>query len=458
MVNDDIAAIATPPGESGIAIIRTSGENVIEKVNKIFKPYKKGASLQEKKGYTISLGWIMDKDEILDEVLISIMRAPRSYTGENTVEIHCHGGTIPARRCLEILMKQDVRLAEPGEFTKRAFLNGRMDINQAEAVIDIIRAKTSKGLQLAVKQMTGENKKYIGQLEDKLLSINALVEASIDFPDEVGDPDYVEVQRTLEDIKNDIDKLVRSSEKTEIYREGVNIAICGKPNVGKSSLLNALIKKDKAIVTDIPGTTRDIIEEYINIKGIPVKIIDTAGIRQTEDVVESIGVEKTREAIKNADLIIFLLDVATGITKEDLEIYEIVKNLNVIVLVNKEDLEEKNIDEQEFVHLFKNIKIIRGSVKEEIGIEDLENSIESSILSGEIKDDNMEVMLNIRQKNALKRARKHIEEAITTLNKVSLDCLSVDIWSALESIGEITGKNLKEDVVDRIFHDFCIGK
>ncbi|WP_276619167.1 tRNA uridine-5-carboxymethylaminomethyl(34) synthesis GTPase MnmE [Syntrophomonas wolfei] len=459
MIGDDIAAISTAPGEGGIAIVRLSGNSVIEKVEQIFQPYRAGIKLSDKEGYSLSLGWLCDeKMEIIDEVLLGLMRAPRSYTGEDVVEINCHGGTLPARRCLEAVMRQGIRLAQPGEFTRRAFLNGRLDVSQAEAVIEVIRAKTERGMNLALKQLAGRNSREISLLEDQLIEVNAMLEASLDFPDEVGDLDYSVAQGKLREVKNRIDKLLLAGERAEIYREGINVAICGKPNVGKSSLLNALLRKEKAIVTSVPGTTRDIIEDYINIRGIPVKLRDTAGIRFTEDLVERIGIERSQEVISEADLVLFILDVGTGIDQEDREIYEKIEKKNKIVLVNKEDLEEKNISETELEQLFPGVKIVRGSIIEETGLEELEESMEKAVLSGQLQSDDMEVMINLRQKNALLTAKRHIEDSLAVMGKVSLDCLGVDIWGALEALGEINGKNLKEEVIERIFHDFCIGK
>lgn len=458
-INDDIAAIATPPGEGGIAIVRLSGSGVIEKIGRIFKPYNKGVDVTKKPGYTLTLGWIVDeKGEYIDEVLVSIMRSPKSYTGEDVVEINCHGGVLSARKCLEEVLKNDIRLAEPGEFTRRAFLNGRIDMSQAEAVIEVIRAKSEKALKLALKQLKGENKADFEYLEDELTSINAAVEASIDFPDEVGEPDYGELEDRLYKVKVAVEKFIERAKMGDIYREGISIAIVGKPNVGKSSLLNALLRKEKAIVTDIPGTTRDVIEDYINMDGIPARIMDTAGIRETEDIVEKIGVEKSSQAIKEADLVIFLLDVASGITEEDMRIYQKLDKDKLIVLVNKEDLEEKNISEEELEDLFKGVRVIRGSVKEKTGLEELKNSIKEMVTEGRGIYDGSEIIFNIRQKMALDKAREHIESALQDLGKVPLDCLAVDIRGALESLGEITGKNIKEEVLNRIFRDFCIGK
>lgn len=458
-INDDIAAITTPPGEGGIAIVRLSGNTVIEKVSRILKPYNPEADITEKPGYTLTLGWIVDEEgQYVDEVLVSVMRSPKSYTGEDVVEINCHGGTLPARKCLEQVLKNDIRLAEPGEFTKRAFLNGRMDMSQAEAVIEVIRAKSEKSLKLAIKQLSGENKKDFENLEDELTSINAAVEASIDFPDEVGDPDYGELNARLSQILGTVDKFIKAVRMGDIYREGITIAIAGKPNVGKSSLLNALLRKDKAIVTDIPGTTRDVVEDYINIDGIPAKIMDTAGIRETEDIVEKIGVEKSGQAIKEADLVIFLLDVASGITEDDMKIYERLEKDKLIVLVNKEDLEEKNIKNEELIKLFAGVRVIRGSVKEKTGLDELVTAIKEIVTEGRGNYDGGEIIFNLRQKMALDKAREHINSARESLGQVPLDCLAVDVRGALEALGEITGKNIKEEVLNRIFRDFCIGK
>ncbi|MDD3879516.1 MAG: tRNA uridine-5-carboxymethylaminomethyl(34) synthesis GTPase MnmE [Syntrophomonas sp.] len=459
MIGDDIAAISTAPGEGGIAIVRLSGNGVIEKIEQIFKPYRAGIKLADKEGYSLSLGWLLDeKKEIIDEVLVGLMRSPRSYTGEDVVEINCHGGTLPARRCLAAAMRQGVRLAQPGEFTRRAFLNGRLDVSQAEAVIDLIRAKTERGMKLALKQLDGRNSQEIHLLEDQLIEVNAMLEASLDFPDEVGELNYSGAREKLREVKNRVDKLLRAGERAEIYQEGINIAICGKPNVGKSSLLNALLRKEKAIVTSVPGTTRDIIEDYINIRGIPVRLRDTAGIRFTEDLVERIGIERSQEVISESDLVLFILDVGTGIDQEDLGIYEKIEKQNKIVLVNKEDQEEKNIGEAELEQLFPGVKVVRGSIIEETGLDELEESIEKAVLSGELQSDDMEVMINLRQKNALLRAKRHLEDSLDAMGRVSLDCLGVDIWGALEALGEISGKNLKEEVIERIFQDFCIGK
>ncbi len=458
MSNEDvIAALSTPPGDGAIGIIRLSGSGVIELVNKIFEP-STGTMLNERPAFSLSLGWIKEMDgSKIDQVLASIMRAPHSYTGEDVVEINCHGGSLPVRRCLQSCLELGIRLAEPGEFTKRAFLNGRLDLSQAEAVIDVIRAKTDQGLRLAMRQLEG-NSLYIDEIEEDLLQVNALLEASLDFPEEVGDLNDEEAGLILESARIKLDRLLRVGRRNEIYRDGINVVICGRPNVGKSSLLNALLRKEKAIVTDIPGTTRDVVEDYINIRGIPVKLMDTAGIRVTEDFVEKIGVEKSREVIEQAELLIFMLDVTEGICQEDMNIYNMVNRERVIVLVNKDDLEAKRISTDQLEQLFPDVRVIRGSVINEVGLEELELAVEEKVLSGNLPGDGMDIMINLRQRDALERTRCQVETARQSIGGVPLDCLAIDIWGALETLGEIRGKTLKEDVIDRIFSEFCIGK
>ncbi|NLN86715.1 MAG: tRNA uridine-5-carboxymethylaminomethyl(34) synthesis GTPase MnmE [Syntrophomonadaceae bacterium] len=457
MGEDLIAALSTPPGEGGIGIIRTSGSGVIERISQIFSPAKSGR-LADKNGFTLTLGWITDKDgSKIDKVLIGIMRGPHSYTGEDVVEINCHGGSMPVRRCLQRCLDLGLRLAEPGEFTKRAFLNGRLDLSQAEAVIDVIRAKTDRGLHLAMQQLEGKSQ-FIEEIEDGLLHVNAMVDASLDFPEEVGDLDYDETRTNLVVILNRLDKLLAAGRRNEVFRDGVEVVICGKPNVGKSSLLNALLRQEKAIVTDTPGTTRDVVEDYINIRGIPVKIMDTAGIRVTEDFVEKMGVQKSREVMEKADLLIFMLDIAEGIDQEDMDIYNLVDPERVIVLVNKDDLEKKRISPLQLERLFAGVKVIRASIINEVGLEELEQAIEEKALSGAVPSDGLDIMVNLRQKDALERSREQVWHACQTMQQVPLDCFAIDIWGALETLGEINGKSLKEDVINRIFHEFCIGK
>lgn len=460
MLEDTIAAIATPLGEGGIAIVRVSGREAVDIVEKVFRPVPGGKRLKDRGGYTLGLGWIVDrKGNHVDEVLVTVMRGPKSYTAEDVVEINCHGGVLAAIRCLETVLENGARLAEPGEFTKRAFLNGRLDISQAEAVIDIIRAKTEKGMSMAVKQLEGMLRKRVAELEDRLVGLNTMVEASIDFPEEVGDLDEEIARQQAQEILRELEGLLRAGERNRVYQWGVKVVIAGKPNVGKSSLLNALLRKKKAIVTDIPGTTRDIVEDYINVKGIPVNIMDTAGIRETGDLVERIGVERSEEVISEADIILAVLDAGAGISEEDERVAKMVAGRRVIVLVNKEDLEEKRVTLEEVERLFPGQTVVRGSVKEEIGLEELESAIEEAVLAGKVEAGDEDIMVNLRQEEAFRRVKTSVEGFLAGLEtNTSLDCLAVDIGEALEALGEITGKTLKEDVIERIFRDYCIGK
>ncbi|WP_242848915.1 tRNA uridine-5-carboxymethylaminomethyl(34) synthesis GTPase MnmE [Syntrophomonas palmitatica] len=355
-------------------------------------------------------------------------------------------------------MAEDIRPAGPGEFTRLAFLNGRLDLSQAEAVIDVIRSKSDKGMRLALRQLQGTNAHYIAALEDGLTWINAMLEASLDFPDEVGDPDYDEIRQRIDAMLDQLDKMLAAAKRSQVYYEGVSVAICGKPNVGKSSWLNILLQKEKAIVTDIPGTTRDVIEDYLNIRGIPVKLMDTAGIRASEEPVEKIGVTRSYQVIEQADLVILMLDAAAGVTPEDMKIYELIDRDRLIVLVNKEDVREKKLDEKALRELFPGVKIIHGSALEMTGLTQLETAIEEAVLSGQLETDNLELMINARQQSLLERAHRHLQDTRAALGSVPLDCLGVDTMAALEALGEISGKNLKEEAIDRIFQEFCIGK
>lgn len=460
MADDIIGAISTPPGEGGIAIVRVSGNGSIEKVDRVFEARYSNKDLMTQKPFSLTLGWLKDEDhEILDEVMVATMKAPRSYTGEEMVEINCHGGLIPARRCLQRVLSIGVRLAEPGEFTRRAFMNGKMDAAQAEAVVDIIRAKTDRGLKLAMKQLEGKNSEYVKQLEDLLIEASMLLEANLDFSEDIGDLDYEHLRHLVLKARDGIDKMLKAGELGDIYKEGISVVICGKPNVGKSSLLNALAGKEKAIVTDVPGTTRDLIEEYINIKGIPVKLIDTAGIRETKDKVEQIGITRAQQVIRDAELVVFLLDIEAGMTEEDQSIYNDIENKQrVIVLINKDDLIDKNISEEEIKQYFPELKVIRASIKEEIGIQELEDLIEKMVLDGRIGTDHLEFAVSLRQKETLLMGRRYIQDTLDAMDEVPLDCLGIDLQNALASLGEITGRNLKEESIDRIFREFCIGK
>jgi tRNA modification GTPase len=455
---DTIAAVATSQGEGGIAIIRVSGNNALRMVSGIFKG-KNDRSLQDIKSYTMRYGHIIDKDsgEVIDEVIVSYMKGPKSFTAEDTVEINCHGGVVATNRVLEEVIKTGVRLADPGEFTKRAFLNGRIDLSQAEAVIDIIRAKTELSMKSALAQSEGRVSREIKTLRNKLLGIIAHIEATVDYPEEdLEETTSKLTESQLTTVLKEIEKLLSSANEGKILRDGLDTVIVGKPNVGKSSLLNALLMETRAIVTDIPGTTRDVIEELINIDGVPVKIIDTAGIRETEDIVEKIGVEKSIEKINEADLIILMLDVSRHLDSEDLEIISYIKDRKYVVLLNKSDLPNM-LDKDELKDLNSQF-IIEVSAKTGEGIEKLKDSIKQLFFRGEVTS--KEAMItNARHKQALIRARESCVSALEALqNTLAIDLASIDARNAWMNLGEITGDTLEEDIIDKIFSEFCIGK
>lgn len=459
-MGDCIAAISTPPGEGGIAIIRVSGEAAPEIVDRIFSS-RSGKKLGELRSHSLNLGYIRDENgTIIDEVLVSRMDAPRSYTGENVVEINCHGGAVATRKCLELVLKAGARLAEPGEFTKRAFLNGRLDMVQAEAVIEIIRARSEKALALSTRNLTGALSRTLQQVEDELIFINSRLEGSIDFPEEVGEPAWPEIEERLRAVEDSLQKLAASSKRARVYRDGVRVVIAGKPNVGKSSLLNVLAQKEKAIVTEIPGTTRDLIEDLIYIKGIPVWVTDTAGIRETRDVVESIGVEKTRKALAEADIVVFVIDASTGIQDEDREIMQQIEDKRKLVVINKTDIRDRSLTAEEVGNMFSGVYPLEISALEETGIEELESALEEMIIGAEnLGGPEPVIMTNLRQERAIEAALEHVRDAIDGVkNRQPIDGIAVDTWGAVSWIEEITGKAIREDVMERIFADFCIGK
>ncbi|MTK12744.1 MAG: tRNA uridine-5-carboxymethylaminomethyl(34) synthesis GTPase MnmE [Clostridiaceae bacterium] len=455
---DTIAAIATVLGEGGISIIRVSGSKALDIVAGIFKG-KREKGLESIKPYTMRYGFIIEKEtgDTLDEVLVSYMKAPRSFTAEDTVEINCHGGVIPTQKILEEVIKNGARLAEPGEFTKRAFLNGRIDLSQAEAVIDIIRAKTELSMKSAVQQSNGRVSREINNIRGKLLEIIAHIEATVDYPEEdLEEMTADKVTYDLTSVLNKIKEILSTADEGKIIREGLNTVIVGKPNVGKSSLLNSLLMEKRAIVTDVPGTTRDVIEEYINIDGVPVKIIDTAGIRETEDVVEKIGVEKSKEKINEADLIILMLDLSRDLDEEDKEIIEYIKDKKYIILLNKSDLDGK-INRESISNL--NSKyIIETSAKTGRGLDRLKECIRELFFKGEVKSKDI-LITSTRHKEALIKAKENCIQAIDALeNTLAIDLASIDIRNAWSSLGEITGDTLDEDIIDKIFTEFCLGK
>lgn len=456
---DTICAIATPIGEGGISIIRISGNDALIKASSIFMP-KNQQDITKMKTYTMRYGTIvsLNDNEIIDDVILSYMRGPYSYTGENVVEINCHGGVVATNRVLNEIVKTGIRLAEPGEFTKRAFLNGRIDLSEAEAVIDIINAKTELSMKSAIMQSKGVLSKEINKLRQYLLNVLALIEYAVDFTEDdediidqhLMDQIYDGINKTLERT----DQLLKNADEGKIIRDGLSMVIIGKPNVGKSSLLNSLLKENRAIVTDIPGTTRDIIEEYINIDGIPIRIVDTAGIRETEDTVEKIGVQRSREKMEEADLVIIMLDTSRKLEEEDLNIIEFVKNKKYITLLNKIDL-TREISDDIICNLENKIEI---SAKNDIGIDLLKDKIKDLFFNGEINSESF-IVSNTRHKQALYRAHEMCNTAIQELEKNEfLDLISIHITSAMKALGEITGDELEEDLLNKIFSEFCVGK
>ena len=456
---DTICAIATPIGEGGIAIIRISGEKALEIADKIFAPKSK-KDIKDMKTYTMRYGTIVDLDtkDIIDDVILSYMKGPRSYTGENVIEVNCHGGVVATNRVLNQIVKAGARIAEPGEFTKRAFLNGRIDLSQAEATMDIIKAKTELSMKSAMMQSKGALSKEIGELRKYLLNVLALIEYAVDFTEDdediVDDDLIAQIKDSITKTITRINSLLKNADEGKIIRDGLNIVIVGKPNVGKSSLLNSLLREKRAIVTDIPGTTRDIIEEYINLDGIPIKITDTAGIRDTEDTVEKIGVERSKEKIEEADLVILMLDTSRALDDEDRVIIDAINDQKYIALLNKVDLECK-LSEEVITSLNRTIEI---SAKTGFGIENLKEEIKNLFFNGEIDSESL-IISNTRHKQALYRSLEDCNLALEKINlNEYLDLISIYITSAMRALGEITGDELEEDLLNKIFSEFCCGK
>ncbi|KUO76319.1 MAG: tRNA modification GTPase MnmE [Clostridia bacterium BRH_c25] len=459
MLDRTIAAIATAPGEAGIGIVRISGDKAEEILKKVFRP-KKAIGINEIASRKVVYGHAVDrKGEVLDEVLAIIMRKPYSYTTEDVVEIHCHGGIVSVRRIMEEVLRNGADIAEPGEFTKRAFLNGRIDLAQAEAVIDVITSKTETGLNAALNQLEGELSKEIKVIMDMLLSILAHIEASIDFPEhDVEEITINNIKNILIEAKSSAAALAESFDEGKIVRDGLSTAIIGRPNVGKSSLLNLLLKENRAIVTEVPGTTRDIIEEYLNIGGVLIRLIDTAGIRETEDIVERIGVERTKEAINNSDLVILMVDASSELLEEDNDIIDLIRDRKVIAVLNKTDLGFA-VNETYLAELFGDDNIIEMSVKNRIGIDRLEERIKSLVFHGKLSISKNKMVTSIRHKNLLDRALENMEKALSSIeDKIPVDLISVDIREAWSNLGTITGDTVQEDIIKEIFSKFCIGK
>lgn len=435
-----------------------SGKNCFEILEKIFKP-KKQETIEEIKGYTMKYGHIMENEEIVDEVLVSYFKEPISYTTENMCEINSHGGNIVMKKILELCLKNGAQLAEPGEFTKRAFLNGRIDLTQAESVIDVINAKSEKEVQAGIKQLEGGLSKEISAIKQEILDVMVNIEVAIDYPEyDVEEVTNNEIMNMLDSVEIKLNKLEKSFDNGKILKEGIKTAIIGKPNAGKSSLLNRILKEDRAIVTEFEGTTRDTIEEFVNINGIPLKLIDTAGIRNAKDEVEKIGIHKSKEIAKNADLIIAIFDVSRPLSKEDKEILEIIKGKKVIILLNKIDLQQKLYKEDKD---FKEVtdSIIEISALNNIGIDEIYAEITKLFEINEINVDNDLVITNIRHKNLIHQAIKSVKKTKNTIQeKIPIDIVAVYIKEILEDLGNITGEFVTEDIINEIFSKFCLGK
>ncbi|MGD9677746.1 MAG: tRNA uridine-5-carboxymethylaminomethyl(34) synthesis GTPase MnmE [Vulcanibacillus sp.] len=454
---DTIAAISTPIGEAGIAIIRISGDLAIEIIDSLFKGKVK---LSNVNSHTVHYGFIKDKnDNILDEVLVTVMRAPKTFTKEDVVEVNCHGGITVVSKVFTTIIENGARIAEPGEFSKRAFLNGRIDLSQAEAIIDLIRSKTDRSTKVALKQIEGELSKKIKNIRENILEILAFIEVNIDYPEhDIDEVSYEYLLETISSIKNEISFLLEHSNEGKILREGLSIAIIGRPNVGKSSLLNVMTKENRAIVTDVPGTTRDIIEEYINIKGIPLKLIDTAGIRRTEDIVERLGVEKSKKVLLEADLVLLVFNNNESLIDEDLELLDLLIDNKVIVVINKIDLPKK-IEDNLIKNKLKNVNFIYTSLIFGKGITDLENAIEELFFTGGISSDDLTYVSNSRHIILLKRAESNLCDAIKAIEElIPIDIVSIDINNTYETLGEIIGESIDEDLANQIFSKFCVGK
>lgn len=457
-LDDIIAAISTPLGSGGIGIVRMSGAGCIALADTLFQGKKK---LTEKATHTLSYGKIIDKtnEEVIDEVLVSVMKAPNTYTKEDIVEINCHGGFLVTQRVLQAVLMAGARLAEPGEFTKRGFLNGRIDLTQAEAIIDLIESKTELSRQAAVNQLEGRLKTQVRVMRSDVIDMIASIEAVIDYPEhDVEEETYATMETGAKQLLQRMETLLAGADRGKILREGLQTVIVGKPNVGKSSLLNWFLEEERAIVTDIPGTTRDTVEEYINIDGIPIKIVDTAGIRETGDVVEKMGVEKSKTYAEQADLILMMLDASRSLEQEDKEILSFIKGKHTIVLLNKTDLEQKlNLSELE--QYVSKEQILFVSVKQNTGFDALIDAIKTMFFSGQTATAEDALLGNTRHKTALFRAKEAMERCLITIQtRMPEDFISMDLQEASYALGEITGDVTDEEIIDRIFTKFCLGK
>lgn len=457
---DTIAAISTPPGEGGIGIVRISGDEAIEIADKLYSMGKK--SLVDQDTHTIHYGKIVNPKtgDIVDEVMVSVMRAPKTYTREDVVEINSHGGILVVNKVLQVVLNNGARLAEPGEFTKRAFLNGRIDLSQAEAVMDMIRAKTDRAMHVAVDQLDGQMARLIRDLRQKILDTLAQVEVNIDYPeyDDVEEMTSQLLEDKAREVKADIQKLLETAQQGKILREGLATAIIGRPNVGKSSLLNTLLRQDKAIVTDVAGTTRDVIEEYVNVKGVPLKLIDTAGIRETDDEVERIGVDRSRQAIQQADLILLVFNQSEKLTAEDEALIEATKGQNRIILLNKTDLDQQlNVDK--LSQLIANDPIVSTSMMTQTGMDELQDKIAELFFSGQTGERDATYVSNTRHIALLEEAEDALSEVLNGIAlDMPVDLVQIDMRRAWDLLGEITGDSVQDELITKLFSQFCLGK
>ncbi|MGR9048036.1 tRNA uridine-5-carboxymethylaminomethyl(34) synthesis GTPase MnmE [Halobacillus faecis] len=458
METDTITAISTPMGEGAIAIVRLSGPESVAIAASLFK----GKDLNEVDSHTMHYGKIIDPEsgEMAEEVMVSVMRAPKTFTREDIVEINCHGGLVSVNRLLEIVLASGARLAEPGEFTKRAFLNGRIDLSQAEAVMDLIRAKTDRAMDVALKQMDGRLSNLIQDLRQKLLETLAHVEVNIDYPeyDDVEEMSHEMMEEKTKEVHEEVTRILETARQGKILREGLGTAIIGRPNVGKSSLMNALVHENKAIVTEVPGTTRDVIEEYVNVRGVPLRLVDTAGIRETEDIVEKIGVERSRQVLKEADLILFVLNYGDELSEEDEKLFEAIRDMNIIVIVNKTDLEPR-LDLDQVKEMAAGHPVITTSLIREEGIDQLEQAIGDTFFEGDLDAGDMTYVSNVRHVQLLKQAKQALEDAQNGMEMgVPLDVVQIDVTRTWEILGEIIGDAVHESLIDQLFSQFCLGK
>jgi len=457
---DTIAAISTAPGEGAIGIVRISGDDAIRIADEVYR--LKDKRLKEQPSHTIHYGHIVDpkNDEVIDEVMVTVLRAPKTFTREDVVEINCHGGIVAINRILQLVLRMGARLAEPGEFTKRAFLNGRIDLSQAEAVMDLIRAKTDKSMQMAMRQLDGELSKLIQNLRQEILNTLAQVEVNIDYPeyDDVEEMTLQLLREKTQQVSQGIRALLNTASQGKILRDGLKTAIVGRPNVGKSSLLNVLLREEKAIVTDIAGTTRDTIEEYVNVRGVPLQLIDTAGIRETDDVVERIGVERSRKALNEADFVLLILNQSEELMDEDLRLLEQTKDFKRIILLNKTDLPTK-IDMDKVKEFAIDSEIVTTSMLKKEGIDQLEEKIADYFFQGQMNERDATYLSNTRHIALLEKAEQALQEVANGVDMgMPVDLIQIDFTRAWDLLGEITGDTVQDELLTQLFSQFCLGK